>query len=152
MYGKMLTEIIPFMGISATHLVPSLHGKEKGKKWKQWQSSSYWALKSLQNCDCINKIRGEFLLGSKAMKNLDSLLKSKNITLPTKVHTLKTMVFSVFMYGCELDHKKGRTLKNWCFWAVLLEKNLESPLDSKKIKPVNPKEHQPWIFIGKTDA
>ena len=86
------------------------------------------------------------------MSNIDNVLKSRDITLPTKVHTLKTMVFSVFMYGCELDHKKGRTLKNWCFWAVLLEKNLESPLDSKKIKPVNPKGNQLWILIGRIDA
>ena len=52
----------------------------------------------------------------------------------------------------ELDHKESWVLKNWCFWTVVLEKTLESPLDSKKIKPVIPKENQPWIFIGRTDA
>ena len=52
----------------------------------------------------------------------------------------------------ELDHKKGWALKNWCFWTVVLEKTLESPLDCKEIKPVNPKGNQPWIFIGRTDA
>ena len=52
----------------------------------------------------------------------------------------------------ELDHKEGWSLKNWCFWAVALEKALESPLNSKEIKPVNPKGNQPWIFIGRTDA
>ena len=52
----------------------------------------------------------------------------------------------------ELDHKEGWALKNWCFWTVVLEKTLESPLDSKEIKPVIPKENQPWIFIGRTDA
>jgi len=52
----------------------------------------------------------------------------------------------------ELDHKKDWALKNWCFWIVVLEKTLESPLDSKNIKPVNPKGNQPWIFIGRTDA
>ena len=52
----------------------------------------------------------------------------------------------------ELDHKKGWAYKNWCFGAVVLEKTLESPLDSKEIKPVNPKGNQPWIFIGRTDA
>ena len=52
----------------------------------------------------------------------------------------------------ELDHKKGLVLKNWCFWTVVLEKSLESPLDRKEIKPVNPKGNQSWIFIGKTDA
>ena len=52
----------------------------------------------------------------------------------------------------ELDHKEGWALKNWCFRTVVLEKTLESPLDSKEIKPVNPKGNQPWIFIGRTDA
>ena len=52
----------------------------------------------------------------------------------------------------ELDHKEGWALKNWCFQSVVLEKTLQSPLDSKDIKPVNPKGNQPWIFIGRTDA
>ena len=52
----------------------------------------------------------------------------------------------------ELDHKEGWEPKNWCFLIVVLEKTLESPLDSKEIKPVNPKGNQPWIFIGRTDA
>ena len=52
----------------------------------------------------------------------------------------------------ELDHKEGWVLKNWCFWTVVLEKTLESPLDCKEIQPVNPKGNQPWVFIGKTDA
>ena len=52
----------------------------------------------------------------------------------------------------ELAHKEGWALRNWCFWTVVLEKTLESPLDSKEIKPVNPKGSQPWIFIGRTDA
>ena len=51
----------------------------------------------------------------------------------------------------ELDHKESWASKNWCFWTVVLEKTLESPLDSKEIKPVNPKGHQSWIFIGGTD-
>ena len=52
----------------------------------------------------------------------------------------------------ELNHKESWALKNWCFWTVVLEKTLESPLDCKKNKPVNPKGNQPWIFSGKTDA
>ena len=52
----------------------------------------------------------------------------------------------------ELDHEEGRELKNWCLWPVVLEKTLESPLDCKEIKPVNPKVDQPWIFLGRTDA
>ena len=63
------------------------------------------------------------------------------------------MVFSsshVHMWG--LAHKEGRVPKNWCFWTVVLEKTLDSPLDSKEIKPVNPKGNQLWVFIGRTDA
>ena len=52
----------------------------------------------------------------------------------------------------EVNHKEGWVLKNWCFWTVVLEKTLESPLDFKEIKPINPKENQSWIFIGRTDA
>ena len=87
------------------------------------------------------------------MINLDNIQKSRNITLPTKVHLVKAMVFSsshVWMW--ELDHKEDWAPKNWCFWTVVLEKTLESPLDSKEIKPINPKGHQPWIFIERTDA
>ena len=62
------------------------------------------------------------------------------------------MVFPVVMYRCELDHKEGCMTKNWCFWTVMLEKTLESLLDRKKIKPVNPKGNQSWILIGRTDA
>ena len=62
------------------------------------------------------------------------------------------MVFPVVMYACKLDHKEGWALKNWCLWIVALEKTLESPLDGKEIKPVNPKGNQLWIFIGRTDG
>ena len=65
----------------------------------------------------------------------------------------KAMVFQVVMYGCQSwTIKKAWEPKNWCFWTVVLEKTLEGRLDSKEIKPVNPKGNQPWIFIGKTDA
>ena len=86
------------------------------------------------------------------MANLDSILKNRDIIFPTKVHLLKAMVFPVVMYGCELDHKKSRLPKNWCFWNVVLEKTLESLLNCKEIQSVNPKGNQPWIFIGRTDA
>ena len=74
------------------------------------------------------------------------------ITLPTKVRLVKAMVFPVVMYRCELDYKQNWAPKNWCFWTVLLEKTLESPLDRKEIQPVHPKANQSWIFIGRTDA
>ena len=84
------------------------------------------------------------------MTNLDSILKSRDITLPTKVHLVKVMVFLVVMYGCELDCKESWMPKNWCVWTVVLKKTLESPLACKEIKPVNPKGNQFWIW--ETDA
>ena len=86
------------------------------------------------------------------MTNLDSILKSRDITLPTKVHLVKAMVFPVIMYGCELDYKESWAQKNWCFWIVVLEKILESPLDFKEIQPVHPKGDQSWVSIGRTDV
>ena len=89
----------------------------------------------------------------KAMTNLDSVLKSKDITLLTKVHIVKAMVFSsshVWMW--ELDHKEGWAPKNWCLWIVVLGKTVESPLEDKEIKRVNSEGNHPWIFIGRTDA
>ena len=71
----------------------------------------------------------------------------------TKVHIVKAMVFSSsHVRACELNCKEGRAPKKWCFQTVVLEKALESPLDCKEIKPVNPKGNQPWIFTGRTDA
>ena len=87
------------------------------------------------------------------MTNLDSILKRRDITLSTKVHLVKAMVFSsghVWMW--ELDYKESWATKNWCFWTVMSEKTLESPVDSKEIQPIHPKGNQPWIFIGRTDA
>ena len=80
-------------------------------------------------------------------------LKSRDITLPTKAHVVKTRVFfSSHVQTWESDHKESWALKNWCFWSVVLEKTLKSPLDNEEIKPINPKENQCWIFIGRTDA
>ena len=79
------------------------------------------------------------LLGRKVMTNLDSILKSRDITLSTKVRLVKVMVFSVVTYGMwELDCEESWVPKNWCFWTVLLEKTLESPLNCKEIQPVLP--------------
>ena len=86
------------------------------------------------------------------MTNLDSIFKSRDITLPTKVHLVKVMVFPLVMYGCESwTIKKAECWKFGAF-KLVLEKTLESPLGFKEIKPVNPKGNQPWIFIGRTDA
>ena len=92
------------------------------------------------------------LLRRKVMTNLDNMIKSRDITLSTKVHLVKAMFFPVVMYGCENQTKESWVLKNWCFWTVVSEKTLESPLDCKEIKPAHPKGNQSWIFIGRTDA
>ena len=92
------------------------------------------------------------LLGRKTLTNLDSVLKSRDITLPTKKCSQSYIFTSSHVQIWELVHKEGRAPKNWCFWIAVLEKTLESPLDCKEIKPVNPKGTQPWIFIGGTDA
>ena len=104
--------------------------------------------------DCSHEVKRHLLLGRQAMTNLDSIFKSRDITFPTKVHLVKAMVFPVVMYGCEswTINKESWVPKNWCLWSVMLEKTLESPLDSKDIKSVNPKGNQSWIFIGRTDV
>ena len=87
------------------------------------------------------------------MTNLDSILKSRDITLSTKVRLVKAMVFPVFMYGCESWTIKKDELQRidafelWC-WRRLFE----SPLDCKEIQPVHPEGDQSWVFIGRTDA
>ena len=102
--------------------------------------------------DCSHEIKRHLLLGRKVMTNLDSILKSRDISLSTKVHLVKAMVFPVVMYGCELDYKESWAPKNWCFWTVVLEKTLESPLDYKEIQLVHPKGDQSWVFIGRTNV
>ena len=103
--------------------------------------------------DCSHEIKRCLLLGRKVMTNLDSILKSRDITLSTKVRLVKAMVFPVVMYGCESwDCEESWAPKNWWFWTVVLEETLESPLDCKDIQPVHPKGNQSWIFIGRTDA
>ena len=88
--------------------------------------------------DCSHEIKRRLLLGRKVMTNLDSILKSRDITLPTKVHLVKAMVCPVsHVWMWELDYKESWVLKNWCFWTVVLEKTLESPLDCKEIQPVH---------------
>ena len=87
------------------------------------------------------------------MTNLDSILKSRDITLPTKVRLVKGYGFScghVWMW--ELDGEESWAPKNWCFWTVVLEKTLESPLECKNIQPVHPKGDQSWVFFGRTDV
>ena len=122
-----------------------------GKQWKQCQTSFLGGSKITADVDFSHEIKRLLLLERKVMTNLDSILKSRDITLPTKVHLVKAMVFPVVVYGCG-SWKESWVLKNWWFWTVVLEKTLESPLDCKEIQPVHSKGGQSWVFIGRTDA
>ena len=110
-----------------------------------------WAPKSLQRVVAAIKFKDACSLEESYDKPRQHIKKQRHY-FATKVRLVKAMVFPVVMYGCEIYHKESWALKNWCFWTVVLEKTLESPLDCKEIKPVNPKGNQPWIFIGRTDS
>ena len=102
--------------------------------------------------DCSYGIKRCLLLGRKAMINLDSVWKSRDVTLLTRVYIVKNGFSSSHVWMWELDHKEGWVPKNWCFWTMVWEKAPGSLLDCEEIKLVNPKENQSWIFIGRTDA
>ena len=102
--------------------------------------------------DCSCEIKRCLLLGRKVMTNLDSTLKSRDITLSTKVHSQGYGISNSHIWTWELDSKESWVQKNCCFGTVVLEKTLESPLDCKEIQSVHPKGDQPWAFIGRTDV
>ena len=91
--------------------------------------------------DCNHEIKRHLLLGRKAT-NLDSILKSRDVTLPTKVHLVKAVIFPVVVYGCESWTIKKAEHQRIDAFELVLEKTLESPLDCKEIKPVSPQENQ----------
>ena len=105
------------------------------------------------DADCSHEIKRHLFLWRKAMMNLDKILKIKDITLLTKVHIVKAMVFPVTMYGCEswsikkAEHWRIDVFELWCWEIVFLNCGAESPLDIKEIKLVNLKRNQPWIFL-----
>ena len=113
-----------------------------GKQWKQWQT----LFGGLQN-HCRRWLQPwnykTLTPWKKIMTNLDSILKSTDITLPTKVRLVKVILFPVVMFGCEFYSKESWAPKNWCFWTVVLEMTLENPLDCTEIQPVHPKEISP---------
>ena len=114
----------------------------------------FLASKITADGDCSREIKRHLVLGRKSMTNIDSiLLKSRDITLPTDVRLAKAMGFSSsYVWIWELDRKESWASNSWRFSTVVVEKTLESPLECKEIKPVNPKGNQSWIFIGRTDA
>ena len=107
--------------------------------------------KTTSDGDCSHAIKRHLLIGRKAMTNLDSILKSRDFA--NKGTSSQSYGFwSSHVWMWEFDYKESWVPKNWCFWTVVLEKALDSPLDCKEIKPVNPKGTMSWIFIGRTDA
>ena len=121
----------------------------------QGNSQGYLYFLGLQNHwygNCRYEIKRHLLLGRKAMTNRYHIKKQRHHFLP-KVRLVKAMFFSSsHEWMWEPDHKEGWALKNWCFWTMVLEKTLESSLEYKEIKLVNPEGNQSWIFIGSTDA
>ena len=109
--------------------------------------------KIIADGDCSHEIKRRLLLGRKVMINLDSILKKQRHYFANKGPSSQSYGFSsshVWMW--ELDYKVIWVPKNWCFWTVVLEKTLVSPLDHKEIQPVYPKGNQFWIFVGRTDT
>ena len=101
--------------------------------------------------DCSHEIKRCLLLGRKAMTNLESILKRHHFA-DKRSYSQSYGFFNSHVWTWELDHKKGWVAKNWSLLIVVLEKTLESPLDSKELQPVNPKGNQSWIFIARSDA
>ena len=121
-----------------------------GKKWKQ-QQTIFGGSKFTADSDCSHEIKGTCSL-EKSYEQHRQHIKNQRHFFASKVLSSQSYGFSssqVWMW--ELDHKESWAPKNWCFWTVVLEKTLVSPLDCKEIKPVNPKGNQSWIFMGKTD-
>ena len=108
----------------------------------------FWGSKITADSDCSHEIKRLLFLGRRAMTKLDSMLKSRDKGLSSQSYGFSSS--HVWMW--ELDYKESWAPKNWCFWTVVLEKTLESPLDCKEIQPVHHKEDQSWVYIGKTDA
>ena len=120
-----------------------------GKQWKHWETLFFWAPKSLQMVTVTMKLKDAYSLEGKLWP---TILKSRDIA--NKGPSSQSYGFSsshVWKWH-ELDDKEGWALKNWCFWTVVLEKTLESPLDYKEIQPVHPTGNQSWVVIGRIDA
>ena len=119
-----------------------------GKQWKHWETI-FLGSNITADGDCSHEIKRHLLLERKGMTNLDSILKSRDNYFANKGLSSQSYGFSnSYVWMWELDYKESWAPKNWCFWTVVLEKTLESPLHCKEI---NPKGNQPWIFIKRTD-
>ena len=123
-------------------------------RWGNSGNSGWLYFFGLQNHaggDCSHEIKRRLLLGKKVMNNLYSILRSRDTTLPTNVCLVKPMIFPVVIMDVKFELKESWAPKNWCLWTVVLEKNIESPLDCKEIQ-VHPKGDQSWVFFGSTNV
>ena len=126
--------------------------------WNRWWDGGnsvrfhFWGSKITADGDCSHEIKRRLLLGRKVITNLDSILKSRNITLQKRSVWSRLWFFQWSCMDLRVACEESWAPKNWCFWTMVLEKTLESPLDCKKIQPVHAKGDQSWVFIGWTDA
>ena len=123
-----------------------------GQQWKEWLTLFWGGSKITADGDCSQEIKRCLLLKRKVMTNLDSILKSRDVTLPTMVCLVMAMVFPVVMYGYEswtvkkAECRRIDAFELWCW------RRLESPLDCEEIQPVNPKGDQSWVLNERTDV
>ena len=111
-----------------------------------------WGSKITADGDCSHEVKRHLLLGRKVMTNLDSVLKSRDYFANKGPISQGYGFSSSHVWTWELDYKESWAPKNWCFWTVVLETTVESPLDCKEIQPVHPKGDQSWVFVGRTDV
>ena len=123
-----------------------------GKQWKQWQTLFSGAPKSLQMVTAAMKLKDACSFKEKLEKHRQHIKKQRHYFAYKGPSDQSYGFSSNHVWMWELHHKEGWMPENWCFWTVVLEKTLESPLDYKEIKSVHPKGNQSWIFIGRTDA
>ena len=112
----------------------------------------FWSSKITVDVDCSHEIQRHLLFGRSYDNPREHIKKQRHYFADKGLYCQHYGFSSSHVRMWELDHKEGWVLKNWCFWTVVLEKTLESPLDCIEIKPVNPKGNQSWIFIERTDA
>ena len=121
-----------------------------GKQWKQWLTLLFWAPKSLQMVISAIKLKDSYSLEGKLWQPRQHIKKQRHYFVSKGPPNQGYGFSSGRVWMWELDYKESWAPKNWCFWTVMLEKTLESPLDCKEIQPIHPKGDRSWVFIGRT--
>ena len=122
------------------------------KQWQQWQTLVFWTPKSLQIVTAAMKLKDAYSWKKSYDQPRQHIKKQRQFFANKDPSSQGYGFSSSHIWMWELDYKESWVKKNWCFWTVVLEKTLESPLDCKEIQPVHPKGNQSWMFIGRTDA